>query len=152
MIIKNLPSDDEYCGWKKHLPDRGFQLLSGDKSADWVIIGAGFTGLAAARQLALSRPDDNIILMDAQRIADGASGRNSGFLIDLPHDLSAPDYVGNLNDAQNEMAINRAAITHLRDIVKQEGIECHWRECGKVQGAVNANGIKVLEAYRSGLD
>jgi glycine/D-amino acid oxidase-like deaminating enzyme len=152
MIIKNLPSDDEYCGWNKHLPDRGYQLFSGDTSADWVIVGAGFTGLAAARQLALTRPDDDIILLDAQRIADGASGRNSGFLIDLPHDLSAPDYVGDLHDAKNEMAINRAAIAHLRDIVKQEGIECHWRECGKIQGAVNASGIKVLEAYRSGLD
>lgn len=152
MIIRNLPADDAHCAWSNLLPPHEATRLAGDTTADWVIIGAGFTGLATARQLALHRPDDHILLIDAQRVADGASGRNSGFLIDLPHDLSAPDYIGDLETARNEMAMNRAAIGQLREIVKREAIECHWRECGKVQGAVNSNGIKVLNAYRKGLE
>lgn len=152
MRISNLPADDNSCGWSSILPPHEPKRLAGSAEAEWVIVGAGFTGLAAARQLAQHRPDDRILLVDAQRVADGASGRNSGFLIDLPHDLSAPDYIGDLEVARNDMALNRAAVNHLRAIIQEEGIECHWRECGKIQGAVNAKGMKVLEAYRSGLD
>lgn len=152
MHIKNLPGDDNDCGWSNILPPSEPHRLSGSTESNWAIIGAGFTGLAAARQLALHFPEDKIFLLDAQRVADGSSGRNSGFLIDVPHDLSAPDYIGNLDTAHKDMALNRAAISYLRDIIKTEGIECHWRECGKIQGAVNAKGAKVLDAYRSGLD
>ena len=38
-------------------------------------MGAGFTGLAAARQLALNFPDDEIVLIEAQEVGYGASGR-----------------------------------------------------------------------------
>lgn len=152
MRIKNLPADDHSCGWSSILPSHEPQRLPGSVEADWVIVGAGFTGLAAARQLAHHRPDDRILLVDAQCVGDGASGRNSGFLIDLPHDLSAPDYIGDLDTARKDMALNRAAIDYLRTIVKSEEIECHWRESGKIQGAVNAKGVNVLNAYRTGLD
>ncbi len=152
MRVSNLPDDDSSCGWNNILPPQETKRLTGSAEAEWVIIGAGFTGLAAARQLALHRPNDRILLVDAQRVADGSSGRNSGFLIDLPHDISAPDYIGDLNTARSDMALNQAAISYLRNIVQEEGIECHWRECGKIQGAVTSKGIKVLETYRSGLD
>ncbi|MFC7091630.1 NAD(P)/FAD-dependent oxidoreductase [Halomonas salifodinae] len=152
MKINNLPADDDSCGWTKILPKHEPRRLEGPTEADWVIVGAGFTGLAAARQLAAHRPDDTILLVDAQCVADGASGRNSGFLIDLPHDLSAPDYIGDLKVAGMDLSLNRAAIGYLREIVEEEGIDCDWRACGKVQAAVNDKGIKVLEAYRSGLE
>lgn len=152
MHIKNLPADDDSCGWNKLLPTHEPQRLKGPTAADWVIVGAGFTGLAAARQLARHRPDDSILLVDAQCVADGASGRNSGFLIDLPHNLSAPDYIGDLKTAGMDLALNRAAISYLREVVDEEGIVCDWRATGKVQAAVNDKGIKVLERYRSGLE
>lgn len=152
MNIKNLPADDNGCGWTNILPNHEPQRLEGPTEADWVIVGAGFTGLAAARQLAEHCPDDKILLVDAQRVADGASGRNSGFMIDLPHNLSAPDYIGDLEVAGMDLSLNRAAITYLREIVEEKNIECGWRACGKIQGAVNKKGVKVLEAYRSGLE
>lgn len=152
MNIKNLPADDDGCGWTNILPKREPQRLEGPTEADWVIVGAGFTGLAAARQLAAHRPDDKILLVDAQCVADGASGRNSGFLIDLPHDLSAADYIGDIKVAGMDLSLNRAAISYLRNAVGEEGIDCDWRACGKVQAAVNDKGAKVLEAYRSGLE
>ena len=53
--------------------------------ADWVVIGAGVTGLAAARRLAELAPGARILMLDDYRIGYGASGRNSGFIIDTPH-------------------------------------------------------------------
>ena len=47
-----------------------------------VIIGAGYTGLSAARKLGQLYPNQKIILIDAQLAGEGASSRNSGYLVD----------------------------------------------------------------------
>ena len=83
--IVNLPHDDRSCGWYAALPEpRPCKRLHGVQKADHVVIGAGFAGLAAARRLAEHLPQSRILLVDAQRVGYGASGRNSGFVIDLP--------------------------------------------------------------------
>ena len=82
----NLPHDDKSCGWYAALPESPpARTLSGQQLVDYAIIGAGFAGLAAARRLACHEPEARILLVDAQRVGEGASGRNSGFVIDLPH-------------------------------------------------------------------
>ncbi len=86
----STPADDNGCGWFHLSPRRQPRAAHrGRSEARWVVLGAGFTGLAAARQLALHHPDDEVILVDAQEVGFGASGRNSGFAIDLPHDIGA---------------------------------------------------------------
>ena len=47
-----------------------------------MIIGAGYTGLSAARQLSKINSNYKIIIIDAQLAGEGASGRNSGYLVD----------------------------------------------------------------------
>ena len=49
-----------------------------------VVIGAGYTGLAAARRLAELQPQEPILVLDASSAGEGSAGRNSGFLINLP--------------------------------------------------------------------
>ena len=92
MKVTSLPADDNSCGWF-HLskPRQPKPAHHGHRSARWVIIGAGFTGLAAARQLALNFPNDEVVLVEAQEVGLGPSGRNAGFAIDLPHDIGADD-------------------------------------------------------------
>jgi gamma-glutamylputrescine oxidase len=50
--------------------------LTGDTTADVCIIGAGYTGLSAARHLAQKGLD--VVVLDAHRAGFGASGRNGG--------------------------------------------------------------------------
>ncbi|MVA99437.1 FAD-dependent oxidoreductase [Nitratireductor sp. CAU 1489] len=52
--------------------------LDGDCRADVAIVGGGFTGLSAAAHLA--RAGVNVVLIEARRFGDGASGRNGGQL------------------------------------------------------------------------
>jgi gamma-glutamylputrescine oxidase len=52
--------------------------LDGDRKADVVIVGGGFTGLSAAAHLA--KAGTNVVLIEAHRFGDGASGRNGGQL------------------------------------------------------------------------
>ncbi|AZG44898.1 NAD(P)/FAD-dependent oxidoreductase [Gordonia insulae] len=53
--------------------------LSGAVTADLVVVGGGFTGLWAAVQAAEENPDRRVVLVERDRIAEHASGRNGGF-------------------------------------------------------------------------
>lgn len=151
--VTHLPADDSTCGWFHLSPPRKARAAhSGTSAARWVVVGAGFTGLAAARQLALNFPDDEIVLVEAQEVGFGSSGRNAGFAIDLPHDIGADDYIGDIATAKISMALNLSGQNMLRDLVKQHGIDCQFSDCGKYQAAIEDRGIAVLEAYRRGLD
>lgn len=142
----NLPNDDKSCGWYAVLPEaRPARTLAGQQLADYVIIGAGFVGLAAARRLAEHEPHARILLVDAQRVAEGASGRNSGFVIDLPHKfaLEHPDPA----HKQRLLGLNRAAIAQLESLIEAHRIDCQWSHAGKYQAAVGERGLGYLEHF-----
>ena len=144
--IVNLPHDDSSCGWYAALPEpRPCKRLHGVQKADHVVIGAGFAGLAAARRLAEHLPQSRILLVDAQRVGYGASGRNSGFVIDLPHKfaLEHPDP----QHKQRLLGLNRAAIDQLQTLIGRHGIDCQWSHAGKYQGAVGERGLAYLEHF-----
>ena len=75
--------NDNSCTWINLIPPRkNIKTLDKNEECEWLIIGAGYTGLSAARKLSQLHPTQKIILIDAQIAGEGASGRNSGFLVD----------------------------------------------------------------------
>lgn len=151
--VNCLPHDDNQPGWFLTSSSRVAQSAhSGQSTARFAVIGAGYTGLAAAHQLAVLFPDDEIILLEAQEVGFGTAGRNAGFAIDLPHDIGAKDYIGDIHVAQSTLKLNQLGQKLLVDWVQQYGIDCHMRHSGKYQGAVSDKGLKVLAAYQRGLD
>ncbi|MFS0826186.1 FAD-dependent oxidoreductase [Pseudomonas phoenicis] len=152
--VDALPRDDASPGWFHTSRVRQPKApLLGDAQAPWVVVGGGFTGLAAARQLALNFPQDRVILVEAQQVGFGTSGRNAGFLIDVPHDIGAPDYIGDKANAKNILHLNQRGQGILRDLVEQHNIvDAHLRHSGKYQAAIEDKGIAVLNAYRGGLE
>ena len=75
--------NDNTCSWVNDLnPRTNIKTISSDLSCEWLIIGAGYTGLSAARKLGQLYPNQNILLVDAQLAGEGASSRNSGYLVD----------------------------------------------------------------------
>lgn len=151
--ITSLPADDAQPGWYYTSPARTPRPAhTGHKQARWTIVGAGLTGLAAARQMAHNFPDDEIVLIEAQEVGFGSSGRNAGFAIDVPHDIGAKDYIGDVKIASLIQKLNTSGLDYLRAIVNEHDIQCQMSESGKYQAAVGEQGVAILEAYRRGLD
>ena len=145
--IDLLPQPDWMNGWAAHLPPRAPRPhLTGDVRADWIVVGAGWAGLAAARRLAENRASDRVAIIDAAAASDGVSGRNSGFAIDLPHTSGG---TADENEcALGHMRLARAAIAYLKEQIEAHGIDCDWREKGKYQTAVTDRGVaEYLEPF-----
>ena len=75
--------NDNTCGWLNGLQIRkNIKVLKQNIKCDYLIIGAGYTGLSAARKLSEINSDKKIIIVDAQLAGEGSSSRNSGYLVD----------------------------------------------------------------------
>ena len=148
-IISALPKNDEGCGWIKQLPPRRAQpALSGKQHADWVVLGAGFTGLAAARQLALLHPQARIVVLEAERAGEGSSARNSGFLVDST--LNEGHYsAAGLEIYRRKYQIKCAGVLAVRRLVDDLGINCDLEAKGKIHcTAVKSHEKKILNFSR----
>ena len=148
-IISVLPKNDEGCGWIKQLPPRRAQpALSGKQHADWVVLGAGFTGLAAARQLALLHPQARIVVLEAERAGEGSSARNSGFLVDST--LNEGHYsAAGLEIYRRKYQIKCAGVLAVRRLVDDLGINCDLEAKGKIHcTAVKSHEKKILNFSR----
>ncbi len=142
MEVVRLPKDPGPAAWNRLLPEADPATpLEGNIIADWLIIGAGFAGLAAAHRLSKQAPGDRIVVLDAVRVGDGPAGRNSGFMIDLPHDLSSANYSGGLAADRVQTQDNRLGIAHARDMAQEYGLSAEaFTLSGKINGAATAKG------------
>lgn len=120
------------CGWIALAgTSPGRDHLKGPEKADWLIIGAGITGLSAAHSLAEMYPEARIVVVDRQRAAQGASARNSGYAVS--HENPGDDeLIGHSGFAGFEVdsAIGCAAGEEVRKRISRHGIECEYRDSG----------------------
>lgn len=99
---------------------------------DVAVIGGGFTGLGAARQLA--KAGAKVVVLEANTVGSGASGRNGGHLNNgIAHSFIA---------AKAELGVERAkalyrafddAVDTVERIVAEEAIDCNFRRAGKLK-------------------
>ncbi len=152
MKIARLPKNDNTNGWSALLPARTPNpALAGNITADWIVLGAGYAGLAAARRLAENRPAESIALIDAGQAGENASGRNSGFAIDLPHNVGSS--LDELEGSHRFMRLARFAIEHLGEAIAKYAIDCDWSHDGKYHAAVSRRGVRdILEPFAKELE
>lgn len=112
--------------------------------ADLVIVGAGFTGLWAAVQAKEDDPSLDVVVLDAGRVADQASGRNGGFCSSsLTHGLDngVARFPRDMARIEKAAADNFAAIAASID---RYGIDCDWRPVGALGVATGAHLVDEL--------
>jgi glycine/D-amino acid oxidase-like deaminating enzyme len=117
-------------GWAELLPDRpGRQPLSGNHRVPWAVVGAGVTGLACARRLAELHRDEEILLLEARLVGQGASGRNSGFAVAVSQ-FHGGFEAGQAGNFRRINRLNQAGLDLLRTQVSDHAIDCQWQESG----------------------
>jgi gamma-glutamylputrescine oxidase len=119
--------------------------LDGDRRADVVVVGAGYTGLSAALHLAEAGAD--VVVLDAHRAGWGASGRNGGQLVSGqrrdPDELEARY---GLAAARRLYALGEDAKALVHDLCARHAIACDYRP-GLLYATRRRGGARALERY-----
>jgi glycine/D-amino acid oxidase-like deaminating enzyme len=139
--------NDASCSWINDLDKRvNIKSLDKDKSCDWLIVGAGFTGLSAARKLSELNPNQKIIIVDAQLAGEGASGRNSGYLVDTTLN---DGFTSNkeLSNYKKKTDIYKLGIDVVKKFIKEHQVDCDWNESGKYFASSNKKDKNILENF-----
>lgn len=152
--VDRTPVHNGLAAWSEILGPAALRVpLKGDVGCDVAIVGAGFAGLSAARHLRRIASDSKVVIVDASRVAEGGAGRNSGFMIDLPHDVTSHDYAGGSAGRDRELIrLNRQAIDFAGEAVKDYAIpEGYFRRVGKINGAASEVGLAANTSYAAHL-
>ena len=130
MSKSNLANDNG-CGWLNQLPKRiNIKTLNEDLISDYLIVGAGYTGLSTARKLTEIDSSKKIIIIDAQLAGEGGSSRNSGYLVDTTLN---DGFTSNkdLKDYKKKVKIYDLGIEAVKKYVKEYQVDCDWNDSGK---------------------
>ncbi|VVE33296.1 Gamma-glutamylputrescine oxidoreductase [Pandoraea horticolens] len=140
-----FPAYQAASGWNALLPVRMSHTRAPmARSFDVIVIGAGFTGLAAARRVAELRPDATVLVIDATAVGDSSAGRNSGFLINLPHNTGMGGHGSPLEVARKQIRLYDTGLKWLHELVTTHGIDCGWNPVGKYHAAATPDGEQRL--------
>ena len=152
--VVSKPADLGRSGWEAILPARQpCAALDSDIDCDYLVVGAGFAGLAAARRLRQLDAQARIAIVEAREVAGGPAGRNSGFLIDLPHSLASGSYVGDDSDDRRNIRLNRAAIDFAAELAHSRAFaEDAFARRGKINAAASRGGMRHNHEYASHLE
>ena len=95
-----------------------------------------------------------MVLLEAGRFAEGSAGRNSGFMIDLPHDLASDNYAGDGLEADRAaIAMNRKAISFAMEVAGDCALPSEMFDpAGKINAAATRAGDKHNRDFAAHLE
>jgi glycine/D-amino acid oxidase-like deaminating enzyme len=144
-------TNDNGCSWIKDLtPRTNIKTLQSNDDSEWLIIGAGYTGLSAARKLGQLYPNQKIIIVDAQLAGEGASSRNSGYLVDTTLN---DGFTSNkeLDNYKKKADIYDLGIKVVKKFINEYQVDCDWNECGKYFASSKIEDEKILRNFSNTL-
>lgn len=116
--------------------------------ADVVVVGSGYTGMAAALELA--KAGRHVVVLDRDELGAGASSRNGG-IVHEGGKHGAHEYL-EMPGGRALWDVTRTAVDGLEQLVADLGADCGWRRCGHVELAHGPKVAAGLRAAARGLD
>ncbi|MCP4382894.1 MAG: FAD-binding oxidoreductase [Hyphomicrobiales bacterium] len=132
--------------WDKgdfHFPDSG--CLTGVTEVDLAVVGGGIVGLSVA--LAAATAGVSVAVLEGQRVAAGASGRSSGFVVPalrtLPRGQSLADALGE-EKARRFRHLVAGSARGVFDLIDRHGLQVPTARAGWVVAAHTPDAITRL--------
>jgi gamma-glutamylputrescine oxidase len=141
---EKLEIDDNKSLWAAYTPDYApREALKGNTTADFAIIGGGFTGVSAAYHFSQRYPEKRCIILEAKSLANGASGRNGGMML---------NWINGIEDEGDEMTkrvyeFTNSGIDMIDNIIKRHNLEVSYRRDGSMQAFTNAQRAEAAHQW-----
>jgi glycine/D-amino acid oxidase-like deaminating enzyme len=149
MAARNPPDEGPISYWLRGTaPPADPPLDPGQAlTADVAIIGGGFTGLWTAIALTDTDPSLRVVVLEAETVAFGASGRNGGFCeASLTHGLA--NGIRHFPDELERLEVE--GLENLRGLIaftRDHQIDCGLEETGVLSLADQAHQVEELKAW-----
>jgi glycine/D-amino acid oxidase-like deaminating enzyme len=129
-------------------PPASRPALSGSRTADVCIVGAGFTGLWTAYELRRAEPSLDVVVLEAEIAGFGASGRNGGWVVgELAGAPETWARRGGRDAVLAQARAIRATVDEVGAAVTREGIECDFAKGGSLHVAQTALELERLREH-----
>lgn len=144
---KTSDSYDKNDGyWSQFLPEINAPVSS-NMEVDVAVIGGGFTGLSAAYHIKKTNPSLKVIILEAKRVGNGASGRNGALV--LAQTYSEGGFVMGKNKKYHkeiyDITVN--SMKNIKSLAESTGIDPEYVLNGQCLGIFNYDNIESAQEY-----
>lgn len=120
--------------------------LGKDLEADVAIIGGGYTGLSSAYHILRSMPSRKVVVLEATRCGNGASGRNGAMVLTLTADRFMEFSADPAMDKRiYDLTVEN--IETLREVSSATGIDCELDTHGALEVFNTSDAVEAGKAY-----
>jgi glycine/D-amino acid oxidase-like deaminating enzyme len=149
--VRTWPFAADPFWWRDAPPVNEPKALPGAK-ADVVIVGAGYTGLAAA--LTLARAGRAVTVVDARAPGFGASTRNGGQVGSGNQKFRVKTLIGMKGERMATELLREGVemLDGLERLIQQEKIDCDFARCGRFRGAMRPAHYEAMARDMEDLD
>lgn len=133
--MSNTFDENRSVWWANAAPPAGAPpyvpapALSKDHDCDIAIVGGGFTGTSTAYHMARRFPEKRIVLCEARLLANGASGRNAGLVLNGINGAPTED----LEVARRIYDTTRAGIDAIALRIREQSLDVPFRRDGCIE-------------------
>jgi glycine/D-amino acid oxidase-like deaminating enzyme len=121
------------------------ESLVGNQHADLLVLGGGFTGLWTALLAKQADPGRDVVLVEGARVAEGATGRNGGFVASsLTHGI-ANGFERWPADMPTLLRLGAENLDAIERTVADFGIDCDFIRSGELDVAVDPHHVAALK-------
>lgn len=122
----------------------------GEASVDLLVVGGGFTGLWTALRAKERDPSRSVLLVERDRIAEHATGRNGGFCeASLTH--GEANGLDRWPEEHAELErMGQQNLDQIEETVRRYGIDCDLRRTGQLTVATRPHEVEELEPSAEG--
>ncbi len=143
-----FPPIEQACYWLARRRPRTVEPLEGTVVADVVVVGAGLTGLWSALFLKALDPAAEVVILEQEIAAYGASGRNAGMLaetVDHSHGLAIQHF--GEDEARTLARLGEANVAEMTAFLAERKIHCDYEPTGRLIAALTE--AQLAESHRS---